>query len=35
MHPMLNIAIRAARSAGKVIMQATEQLDKVETNQKG
>jgi len=35
MHPMLNIAIRAARSAGKVIMQATEQLDKVETEQKG
>jgi len=35
MHPMLNIAIRAARSAGKVIMQATEQLDKVEVEQKG
>ena len=35
MHPMLNIAIRAARNAGKVIMQATEQLDKVEIEQKG
>ncbi|MDP2560560.1 inositol-1-monophosphatase [Psychrobium sp. 1_MG-2023] len=35
MHPMLNIAIRAARSAGKVIMHATEQLDKVEVQQKG
>ncbi len=35
MHPMLNIAIRAARSAGKVIMHATEQLDKVEITQKG
>jgi len=35
MHPMLNIAIRAARSAGKIIMQGTEQLDKVETQQKG
>ena len=35
MHPMLNIAIRAARSAGKVIMQATEQLDKVQVEQKG
>ena len=35
MHPMLNIAVRAARSAGKVIMQATEQLDKVQIEQKG
>ena len=35
MHPMLNIAIRAARSAGKVIMRATEQLDKVQAEQKG
>jgi len=35
MHPMLNIGIRAARSAGKIIMQATEQLEKVEVEQKG
>ncbi|WP_026958914.1 inositol-1-monophosphatase [Aliagarivorans taiwanensis] len=31
MHPMLNIAVRAARNAGKVITRAYEQLDKVET----
>ena len=35
MHPMLNIAVRAARSAGKIIMHATEQLDKVQVEQKG
>lgn len=35
MHPMLNIAIRAARSAGKVIMRASEQLEKVQAEQKG
>jgi len=35
MHPMLNIAVRAARSAGKVIVRAFEQLDKVEVESKG
>lgn len=35
MHPMLNIAVRAARSAGKVIVRALEQLDKVEIESKG
>ncbi len=30
MHPMLNIAVRAARSAGTVISRAFEQLDKIE-----
>lgn len=35
MHPMLNIAVRAARNAGKVIVRSIEQLDKVEINSKG
>lgn len=35
MHPMLNIAVRAARTAGKVIVRACEQLDKVEVESKG
>ncbi|WP_371372923.1 inositol-1-monophosphatase [Thalassotalea aquiviva] len=35
MHPMLNIAIRAARSAGNVISRAFENLDKVELEAKG
>lgn len=35
MHPMLNIAIRAARNAGKVISRASEDLSKVEASQKG
>ncbi|GAA4896710.1 inositol-1-monophosphatase [Ferrimonas pelagia] len=35
MHPMLNIAVRAARSAGTVITRAFEDLDKVEVEQKG
>ncbi|CCQ11057.1 Inositol-1-monophosphatase [Pseudoalteromonas luteoviolacea B = ATCC 29581] len=35
MHPMLNIAVRAARNAGKVILRACEDLSKVETSQKG
>ena len=35
MHPMLNIAMRAARTAGKVIVRACEQLDKVEVEAKG
>ncbi len=35
MHPMLNIAVRAARTAGNVIVRAIEQLDKVEVELKG
>ncbi len=35
MHPMLNIAVRAARTAGKVIVRSFEQLDKVEVQSKG
>ena len=35
MHPMLNIAVRAARNAGKVIIRSYEQLDKVEVEAKG
>lgn len=35
MHPMLNIAVRASRAAGKVIVRAFEQLDKVEAQSKG
>ena len=35
MHPMLNIAVRAARNAGTVIVRAFEQLDKVEIEKKG
>ncbi len=35
MHPMLNIAVRAARNAGKIIARAFEELDLVETTQKG
>jgi myo-inositol-1(or 4)-monophosphatase len=35
MHPMLNIAVRAARNAGKVILRACEDLSKVEAQQKG
>jgi myo-inositol-1(or 4)-monophosphatase len=35
MHPMLNIAIRAARNAGKVILRAFEESDKIEVQQKG
>lgn len=35
MHPMLNIAVRAARSAGNVIARSFEQLDKVEVESKG
>lgn len=35
MHPMLNIAVRAARNGGKVIIRSFEQLDKVEVNSKG
>jgi len=35
MHPMLNIAVRAARNAGKVIIRSFEQLDKIEVEAKG
>ena len=35
MHPMLNIAVRASRAAGKVISRAFEQHDKVEVELKG
>ncbi len=35
MHPMLNIAVRAARNAGKIIIRSFEQLDKVEIESKG
>lgn len=35
MHPMLNIAVRAARSAGNVISRAFEQTDKLEVEAKG
>jgi myo-inositol-1(or 4)-monophosphatase len=35
MHPMLNIAVRAARKAGNIIAKNYEMPDAVETNQKG
>ncbi|MCM2680153.1 inositol-1-monophosphatase [Echinimonas agarilytica] len=35
MHPMLNIAVRAARAAGSVILKGYEQLDRIETEIKG
>lgn len=35
MHPMLNIAVRAARNAGKIILRASEDLSRVEASQKG
>lgn len=35
MHPMLNIAIRAARSAGNIIAKAYGELDRVQISQKG
>jgi myo-inositol-1(or 4)-monophosphatase len=34
MHPLLNIAIRAARSAGKIIVQAYERYDTVKVTEK-
>lgn len=34
MHPMLNIAVRAARAAGKVIARSFEQYDKFEVTEK-
>ena len=35
MHPMLNIAVRAARKAGNLIAKHYETPDTVETSQKG
>ncbi len=35
MHPMLNIAVRAARAAGSVIARSFENVDKVEVEAKG
>jgi len=35
MHPMLNIAVRAARSAGNIISRSFEQQDKIEVELKG
>ena len=35
MHPMLNIAIRAARAAGSVVARAFENTDKVVVEAKG
>jgi myo-inositol-1(or 4)-monophosphatase len=35
MHPMLNIAVRAARNAGKIIAKSYEQLDLVQAELKG
>ena len=34
MQPMLNIALRAARSAGELIFRATERLDIISVNEK-
>lgn len=34
MHPFINIAIRAARTAGNIIVRAVERLDLIETQQK-
>lgn len=35
MHPMLNIAVRAARKAGDFVAKSFEQTDKIETTKKG
>ncbi|MGL5250006.1 MAG: inositol monophosphatase family protein, partial [Enterovibrio sp.] len=35
MHPMLTIAVRAARKAGDFIAKSAEQPDSIETQQKG
>ena len=35
MHPMLNIAVRAARTAGNIIARSFEQTDRVEVESKG
>ncbi|MBE8167614.1 MAG: inositol monophosphatase, partial [Shewanella sp.] len=35
MHPMLTIAVRAARAAGQTIMRAYTELDRIEVTEKG
>jgi myo-inositol-1(or 4)-monophosphatase len=35
MDPMLNIALRAARRAGEIIARASEDIDRIEVNEKG
>ncbi len=35
MHPLLNIAVTAARKAGNIILQAVDQLDTIQVEQKG
>ncbi|MCR4451346.1 inositol monophosphatase family protein, partial [Aeromonas veronii] len=35
MHPMLNIAVRAARNAGQVVVKAFSQPENIEVIQKG
>ena len=35
MHPMLNIAVRAARNAGQVVVKAFSQPENIEAIQKG
>jgi myo-inositol-1(or 4)-monophosphatase len=35
MHPMLTIAVRAARAAGQTIMRAYTELDRIEVSSKG
>ncbi|MCX7124574.1 MAG: inositol monophosphatase, partial [Gammaproteobacteria bacterium] len=34
MHPMLNIAIQAARQASKIMLRALDQMDKIEITEK-
>ena len=35
MHPTINIAVKAARAAGRIIMRASEQLDRIQVMEKG
>jgi myo-inositol-1(or 4)-monophosphatase len=35
MHPLVNIGVRAARQAGKIILQAIDHLDKITVEEKG